>query len=408
MSGSSKKVEFPGADGSALAARLDLPTGPVKAYALFAHCFTCSKDVFAATRISRGLNTHGIAVLRFDFTGLGASGGDFANTNFSSNGRDILAAASWLRNQHEAPALLIGHSLGGAAMLAAASDIPEAKAVATIGAPADPAHVVRHFSDHIEEIEEKGSAEVQIAGRRFTVAKQFLDDIGEVGLKDAIARLGKALLVFHAPRDEIVGIDNATRIFVAARHPKSFVSLDDADHLLTDRSDAIYVADVLAAWATRYLAGGGTRATPSVGEGEWLVQETDGSPYAQTATDGTHVLRADEPERVGGSNSGPDPYGFLVAALGACTSMTLRMYAERKNWPLEHVAVRLKHTKIHARDCAGCEETKGKIDHIERTIELKGDLSEEQQERLLEIADRCPVHQTLERRNEIVTRLGGN
>jgi len=391
-----------------LAARLDLPSGSPQAYALFAHCFTCSKDIFAAKRIAGALTSHGIAVLRFDFTGIGHSDGEFANTNFSSNIQDLLRAADWLRDHRDAPALLIGHSLGGAAVLAAAEQVPEAKAVVTIGAPGDPGHVAHLIGTAQEEIDRTGRADVEIGGRHFTITKQFLDDIEEHSLAAKIGRLRKALLVMHAPLDQIVGIANATEIFIAAKHPKSFVSLDDADHLLSRKADAVYAAQVIAAWASRYVPKRQPEETPQLEQGQWVVYETGDGRYAQIATDGFHRLRADEPADVGGDNSGPSPYGLLTAALGACTSMTLRMYAERKEWPLEKVLVYLKHRKVHATDSAGQDGGKSaKIDEIERTIEIRGKLDEEQRRRLLEIADKCPVHQTLERENRIVTRLSG-
>ncbi len=248
-----QRVDFPGSEGQKLAARLDLPDQPPRAYALFAHCFTCGKDIFAASRIAAALTAHGIAVLRFDFTGLGASEGEFANTNFSSNLEDLIAAANHLRSTHAAPSLLIGHSLGGAAVLAAARHVPETLAVATIAAPSDPAHVVAQFAAHVGQIQQEGEALVQLAGRPFKIKKQFLDDVAEQRLLKDIAGLEPALLVMHSPHDQTVEIGSATRIFASAKHPKSFVSLDDADHLLTRRSDAGYVADIIAAWSSRYI-----------------------------------------------------------------------------------------------------------------------------------------------------------
>jgi uncharacterized OsmC-like protein/alpha/beta superfamily hydrolase len=401
-----EKITFQGAAGAALAARFDRPAGPVKATALFAHCFTCSKDGHAATRIARALAGLGVATLRFDFTGLGGSDGDFGNGGFSSNIEDLVAAASFLRDRGEAPKILIGHSLGGAAVLAAAARIPEAQAVATVAAPADPEHIRQLFVGAVPEIEATGSAEVAIAGRRFRIGKTFLDGLGNHRLADAIGQLRRALLVFHAPTDDIVGIENATRIFVAAKHPKSFVSLDGADHLLTRAEDAGYVASVLAAWAGRYVP---ELTAPTTAEvlplDGWVeVEETRTGRYAQRIRVARHVLSADEPVSVGGDDSGPGPYDLLSAALGACTSMTLRMYAERKNWPLERVTVRLHHEKVHAADCADCEGEVRKIDRIERRIRIEGPLDAEQRRRLLEIADKCPVHQTLHRENEIVSR----
>ncbi len=404
-----EKITFPGHSGEILAARLDAPDTPPRAYALFAHCFTCTKDIFAASQIARSLAESGVAVLRFDFTGLGHSEGEFANTNFSSNVGDLIAAADHLRDNYAAPALLIGHSLGGAAVLAAAGEIPECKAVATIGAPADPGHVAHLFGDTTATIETEGEAEVSIGGRPFRVQKQFLEDIREQTLEDRIAKLRKALLVMHSPIDKIVEVSNAAAIFTAAKHPKSFVSLDTADHLMSQREDAIYAATALAGWASRYLPAdeAADSATVSAGEGEVVVGETGENPFAQAIAAGPHRLRADEPPRVGGGDTGPTPYGLLLAGLGACTSMTLRMYANRKKLPLERVVVRLRHDKVHAEDCAECETKDGKIDRIDRVIELTGDLDDATRQRLLEIADKCPVHRTLESENLIVTELAG-
>ena len=400
----SERIEFTGSQGDTLAARLDRPPGPARAYALFAHCFTCSKDIFAASRIARALATRRIAVLRFDFTGLGGSGGEFANTNFSSNVDDLVRAADFLRDHAEAPAVLIGHSLGGAAVLAAAARIPEAAAVATIGAPADPAHIGHLLAAQLDEIEAAGEAEVTLAGRTFRIRKQFLDDIAEHKLKAAIAALGKALLVLHAPTDQTVGIDHAARIFDAARHPKSFVSLDRADHLLTKPADAEYVAEVVAGWASRYLPAPKADA-PMADQGEVVVAESGDGRFAQVIAAGPHRLAADEPVAVGGNDIGPTPYGLLLAALGACTSITLRMYADAKGLALEGVSVRLRHDKIHARDCEHCETREGRVDRIEREIVLAGRLDAAQRQRLLEIADKCPVHRTLGAEVRIESRL---
>ncbi|EHP38162.1 OsmC family protein [Cupriavidus basilensis OR16] len=398
-----QRLQFPGSDGQQLSARLDLPVGPVRTFALFAHCFTCGKDVLAATRIAQALTAHGIAVLRFDFTGLGGSGGDFANTNFSSNVADLLAAADYLRQHHRAPSLLIGHSLGGAAVLSAAHGIPQAKAVVTIAAPSDPSHVVGLFGDQAARIEAEGEAQVQLAGRPFTIKRQFIEDVAEQKLLDSVAKLRKALLVMHAPQDDTVGIDNATQIFIAAKHPKSFVSLDGADHLLTRRADAVYVANTIAAWSQRYLDIDALDVPAAVAEeGLVRVEESHAGKYQQRITAGPHHLMADEPVSFGGLNGGPAPYDLLLAGLGACTAMTMRMYAERKGWPLEHVAVTLRHEKIHASDCAACATTEGKIDWIEREITMRGPLDDAQRAALLEIADKCPVHRTLH--SEVVVR----
>lgn len=406
---SSEKITFASTLGDELAARLDLPEGEIRAYALFAHCFTCTKDIFAAGRIAESLTAHGIAVLRFDFTGLGASEGEFANTNFTSNVDDLVAAADYMRKHLAAPKILIGHSLGGAAVLAAAPKINEVEAVCTIGAPADPGHVANNFNDDVRRIETEGEAEITLVGRPFRIKKQFLDDIRAQKLTATIARLDRALLIFHSPIDNIVGIDNAQEIYVAAKHPKSFVSLDDADHLLSKRADAVYCANVIAAWAERYLSAGPEAGTgddlPSIEDGI-VVQETGRGRYSNAVSvHGRHLLRADEPLSVGGTDSGPTPYDFLLAALGACKSMTMRMYAERKGWPLEQARVILRHDKIHAEDCENCETETGKVDRIETEISLSGDLSGEQRQRIFEIAERCPVHQTLTHEVKLTAKL---
>ena len=404
-----ERFEFRNDAGEQLVGLLERPEGDIAACAIFAHCFTCSKDIAAASRISRALATQGIAVLRFDFTGLGHSEGEFANTNFSSNVADLLNAAQAMREQLVAPGLLIGHSLGGAAVLAVAGDIPEARAVVTIGAPSDPAHVAHLLKDSRAEIETEGEADVNLAGRTFTIKRQFLHDIESHRLAERIRTMRKALLIMHSPVDEIVAIDNASEIFLAARHPKSFVSLDNADHLLTRRADSQYVAATIGAWARRYLLDGESEAPPPrprVADGEVLVQERD-AKFAQDVYTDRHSLRADEPLNFGGKDSGPSPYELLLAALGTCTTMTLRMYATHKNIPLAHVAVRLKHGKIHAEDCEHCETREGRIDRIERNVELVGDLSDDQRASLLRIADRCPVHRTLHSEIDIQTRLNG-
>ncbi len=402
----SEKIEFPGSLGAMLAARLDLPAVRPRAFALFAHCFTGSKDIFAASRIAATLAGHGIATLRFDFTGLGASEGEFANTHFSSNVEDLVAAADWLRRERAAPALLIGHSLGGAAVLAAAGRIPEAKAVATIGAPADADHVIQNFGACLATIEQQGEAEVSLAGRTFTIRKSFIDDLRSASLRDHIAALKRALIIFHAPLDQTVGIDNASAIFSAARHPKSFISLDGADHLLSRREDATFVADTLAAWANRLLPA--AEAPTSAASGFVRVSETGNGKYQQDVLVGGHHLLADEPASVGGDGTGPSPYDYLSAALGACTAMTLRMYADFKKLELGRVTVDVSHGKVHAEDCADCGEGRtGKIDRFERVISVDGDPSAELRDKLVEIAGKCPVHRTLEAEAVVVTRIGG-
>jgi len=401
-----ERFQFEGEGGIHLAATLDTPEAQIRAYALFAHCFTCGKDVLAAKRIAVALAAKGIAVLRFDFTGLGSSEGDFANSTFASNVADLVRAANHLRETKQAPALLIGHSLGGAAILAAAESIPEARAVVTIAAPSDPAHVTGLFADRIEDIRQLGKAEVSLAGRPFTVSREFLDDIAEHSLIDRVARLHRALLIMHAPTDDTVGIDNATRIFVAAKHPKSFVSLADADHLLSNRRDSGYAADVIAAWASRYIEPAVAEAAVDLGQSprRVVVRETRDSKFQQSISVGPHRLVADEPVAAGGEDTGPGPYDFLLAGLGACTSMTMRLYADRKSLPLERTTVTLRHSKIHAQDCAECETKEGMLDQIERVIAMEGELDAEQRKKLMEIADKCPVHRTLTSEIRIVTR----
>ena len=400
-----ERFQFPSAGGQQLAATLDTPEGEIHAYALFAHCFTCGKDVLAAKRIAVALSAKGIAVLRFDFTGLGSSEGDFANSTFSSNVADLVRAADHLRETRRAPAILIGHSLGGAAILAAAEQIPDARAIVTIAAPSDPAHVAGLFADRIADIRKHGEAEVSLAGRPFTITRQFLDDIAEHGLMAHIANLRKALLVMHAPTDDTVSIDNATRIFVAAKHPKSFVSLAGADHLLSDRRDAAYVADVIAAWSSRYLDSVVSEEAVDLGEAprNVVVRETGNSKFQQAVSIGPHLLLADEPVAAGGEDTGPGPYDFVLAGLGACTSMTMRLYADRKSLPLERTTVTLTHSKIYAEDCAECETKTGMLDQIERVITMEGALDAEQRKKLMEIADKCPVHRTLTSEIRIVT-----
>jgi len=397
-------VELEGAEGNKLSGRLHLPPGVPRAFALFAHCFTCGKNVHAAVAISRALAQRGIATLRFDFAGLGESEGDFAQTTFTSDIGDLVAAADWLREHRRAPQILVGHSLGGAATLGAAARVPECEAVVTIGAPADPAQVQRLFADDLDAIERDGAAEVTIGGRSVRITKPFLDDLAEQCSTERIAALKRALLVLHAPQDNVVGIDNARRIFQAARHPKSFVSLDGANHLLTEPEDANYVATVLAAWASRYVSGlaepRGEEPLPRA------VEVVGGSEkYRNQIRVGPHRLIADEPKGVGGFDSGPTPYDLLLASLGSCVSMTLRMYADHKGWPLDEVRVRLAHEKIHASSCEECETETGKIDDITREIFLEGDLDDGQRARMIEIADRCPVHRTLHGEVRVRTRL---
>ncbi|MFA3917800.1 bifunctional alpha/beta hydrolase/OsmC family protein [Ruegeria hyattellae] len=399
-----ERITFAGHDGSQLAARLDLPDGPVLATALFAHCFTCSKDIPAARRIAARLAMMGIAVLRFDFTGLGHSAGEFENTSFTSNVQDLVAAAQYLAGRNMAPALLIGHSLGGAAVLRARAGIPSVKGVVTLGAPADPGHVSHHFEAALPQIEADGVADVTLGGRPFRIGRQFVEDIAQTQLEPAIAGLNAALLVLHAPLDDTVSIDNAAQIFLAAKHPKSFVTLDDADHLITRQVDADYAGEVIAAWAARYVDLSPPAPPPGAPEGVVRVTESDPASFRQDVQSGPdHHAVADEPVSYGGTNTGMSPYGFVSAGLGACTSMTIRMYARRKGWPLDGVSVDICHDKVHAQDAeAG---TRGKVDEFRRRIRLLGPLDADQRAKLLEIADKCPVHRTLEGSSHVVTEL---
>jgi uncharacterized OsmC-like protein/fermentation-respiration switch protein FrsA (DUF1100 family) len=402
------RATFPGSGGDDLAARLELPGGPVRAFALFAHCFTCTKDALAARRIASGLAAAGMAVLRFDFTGLGASEGEFANTGFSSNVEDLIRAADYLRSHYEAPAILIGHSLGGAAVLAAAERIQESKAVVTIGAPADVAHVLRQLGGSLDRIRSEGEAEVTMAGRSFRIRRSFVEDAEVQRLEDKIRTLGRALLVLHAPRDEVVGIDNASRIFLAARHPKSFVSLDDADHLLSRPQDAWYAAGVIAAWAARYIP----EAPAGEAEAERVVvRETGEGKFQNLVVAGRHRLIADEPAAVGGLGTGPNPYDFLSIALGACTAMTLRVYAEHKKLALGRISVEVRHGKVPADHCVDCGEVaqgrSGKIDRFERIVRIEGEIDAGLAAKIADIAGKCPVHRTLEASSAVVTRVAG-
>lgn len=396
-------ISFTNAAGDALSARLHEPAGVRRGVALFAHCFTCSKDLRAARRIAESLATAGIATLRFDFTGLGQSEGEFADTHFSSNVEDLIAAAAWLREHVEAPSILVGHSLGGAAVLSAASRVPECRAVATIGSPSDPAHIEHLLGPVTAELEARGEAEVQLAGRSFRVRQALLDDIRAQRLLHELPALGRATLFLHSPQDNTVGVEHARALFEAARHPKSFISLDGADHLLSRPADADYVGGLVATWALRYL--------PPVAAHPVAKHEDDVEAHTEQGTFGTdvvvnglHRLRADEPTSVGGQDTGPSPYDLLSAALAACTTMTLQMYAARKEWPLRRAIAHVRHRKVHASDCDTCETTSGRVDHFERVLELEGPLSDEQRARLLEIANRCPVHRTLHAEVKVSTR----
>jgi putative redox protein len=403
-----EKITFPGSLGDPLAARLDSPVGEIKAYALFVHCFTCSKDFLAASHISSTLVDKGIAVLRFDFTGLGKSEGEFSNTNFSSNIEDIKAAIDFMSSEGKTPQILIGHSLGGSAILRAAESAPELRALVTINAPSDPSHLRHLFKNSLQEIESQGYAKVVLAGREFNIQKQFLDDLEKHKSLAYLQNIHAAFLIFHSPQDNIVDVDNAKSIFTAARHPKSFISLYEADHLLTRPADAIYVADVITSWVNRYLLEEKKLTLSQTKNNEVIITEMEAGKFTQLIQVGEHTLLADEPLDVGGSNKGPGPYDLILASLGACTSMTLRMYATRKNIPLKGVHVILSHEKVYNDDLSNCVDKNERLDLIYRVIHLKGDLSSEQKDDLLRIADKCPVHKTLTQPSIIKTTLGVN
>ncbi len=400
-----QKVEFFNSKGERLAARLDLP-GDEKpiAYAIFAHCFTCTKNFKALVNINRALAQEGIAVLRFDFTGLGESEGDFAETNFTTNVSDLVSASQYLEANFEAPKLLIGHSLGGAAVLRAAEHIGSSVAVAAIAAPAEVSHIRQALGTSRDVIEREGSAEVNLAGRTFKITRQFINDLEQTPMENSIRNLKRALLVLHSPDDTFVDIENARRIFEIAEFPKAFVSLDGADHLLSRREDSLYVASLLGAWSQKYLAIPKPEMSQKIPDSRVVVRTGKVGYQTEIVANGHHLL-ADEPIALGGANTGPNPYDYLLTALGSCTSMTLRMYADRKEWTLDGIVVRLKHARIHAEDCQQCETKSGKLDQIDVEIELQGLLDGQQRKRLLEIADMCPVHRTLQSKIVINTSL---
>jgi putative redox protein len=400
-----QKVDFKNQVGLTLSGHIHMPVGAIRAYAIYAPCFTCTQNVHAARRICQGLAERGIAALRLDFSGIGDSEGNFSDTNFTGNINDLLAAARFLEKKYQTPELMIGHSLGGTAAVVASSKLSSIKAVCTINSPCHPGHVAQHFTGLEETILWAGEADVDIGGQQYKIQKHFLDDLKSYDMEDVFQAFNAAILIFHAPHDDIVNIKNANYLFNLARHPKSFISLDTADHLIRDRRDADYIAATISAWSSRYIKFDAQEK--SVGEeGKVIVSETDEGKFTQRVYIGDHILRADEPRGVeGGLGLGPSPYDFLLAGLGACTSMTLRLYAEHKGYPLEHTTVLLSHNKIHAQDCANCETQEGKVDVIERTIQLEGNLSQAQKESLLLIADKCPVHRTLTSEVVINTKL---
>lgn len=397
------KISFKNTEGIDLSGYLELPLNKQPhTFVLFAHCFTCNKNYFAVKNISRALSEKGYGVLRFDFAGLGESEGDFSDTTFSGNVEDLLSAAKFLEENYDAPSLLIGHSLGGAAVIFAAAKLPLVRAVVTIGAPSSPVHVKHLLKSNLEEINEKGVAEVNLGGRNFSIKKDFLDDITTHDLGEFAKGLDKAFLFMHSPQDRIVEISNAEDLYRSVRHPKSFVSLDGADHLLTNKNDSSYAGGVIASWASRYLEI--PQVEELISEHE-VVANLGKEGFTTQLKAGKHYFTADEPISFGGDDLGPSPYDYISAALAACTSMTIQMYARRKKWPLDNVETHVDHHKTHASDCENCERNTAKIDHFERVIVLKGNLDEQQQQKVLEIADKCPVHRTLNNKVEIETRL---
>ena len=395
------KIRFANRQGHTLTGNLDLPPGGAwRATVLFAHCFTCTRNIKAARNITRALADAGFAVLRFDFTGLGESEGDFSDTDFSSNLDDLEAAADWMAGELDAPQLLVGHSLGGAAVLAVAERLASVRAVATLAAPSSADHVLNQFGEDLDTIEREGSAEVQLAGRPFRIRKDFVDDARSHSIEERLTKLRRALLVLHSPVDKIVGIENAQQIFAAALHPKSFVSLDNADHLLSDEADSRYAGQVISAWAGRFLEIDRTEPVEGV-----KVFGRTADKFLCRVQAGRHELLADEPEQHGGEDEGPDPYRFLAAALGTCTVMTLNMYARHKKLDVDRVICQVTHDRVHADDCTDCDDAGHKIDRLIRVIGIEGDLDEDQRARMLEIADRCPVHRTLENEIRVESRL---
>lgn len=398
-----ERITFKNNEGQLLSGRLELPLDQhPHNFALFAHCFTCNKNLVAVKNITRALTSQGFGVLCFDFTGLGESDGDFSDSNFSGNVEDLIAASDYLKDQYTSPTLLIGHSLGGAAAIFAASKLDSVKAVATIGAPSNPNHVKHLFKSDIEEINKTGQAVVNLSGRDFTIKKQFLTDLETNSLPEVAQQLKKAILVMHSPQDTIVGIKNAEEIYLAAKHPKSFVSLDGADHLLMNKEDSLYAGKVIAGWASRYVD---IPEDKEVKTSHQVVAHMHGDAYTTYVKSGKHSLIVDEPVSLGGNDFGPNPYEMVSAGLAACTAITIKMYLDHKGWDLKHIEVHVDHGKIHAEDCADCENKMGKVDVFERTIRVDGDLDEKQRQRILRIANKCPVHRTLHNEVKVRTSL---
>ncbi|WP_296703247.1 bifunctional alpha/beta hydrolase/OsmC family protein [Algoriphagus sp.] len=400
------KLTFRNRKGLDLAAHLYIPLDQnPRFYAVFAHCFTCSQNFSAVRRISTSLSQQGIAVLSFDFTGLGRSDGEFEESTFSSNISDLLDASDFLERNYESPKMMVGHSLGGAAVMYASFDLPKVEAVITIGAPAFPGHIKKLFKESISKIKEMGSAEVVIGGRPFRVSKQFLEDLEQKPLENMLKKLNKSLLIMHSPQDEIVDIQNAAELYNAAKHPKSFISLDGSDHMVSKETDSEYVGEVIASWSKRYVSLEKTTENLYDTEGNQVKVRLSGPGFTTEIKTPHHHMIADEPLEVGGDNLGPNPYDFLMASLGSCTAMTLKMYADRKKWKLNEVTVFLNHDKVHLNDSKNPSEKESKVSRFTRLINLEGALDEDQRQRLLEISHRCPVHRTLEEDIVIQTLL---
>lgn len=392
----SERIKFKNKEGFQLSAKLNFPVDKKPlAFAIFAHCFTCNKNFHAVKNISKGLTSNGIAVLLFDFTGLGQSEGEFESTTFTTNIQDLFAASDFLSENYEAPKIIIGHSLGGAAALFAAQQLENIKAAVCIAAPFNPYHVTHLIADDLEKIKKEGKAKVNIGGRPFTISQSFIDDLDDHKPEEAAKDLRKALLIMHSPQDNVVSIENAAKIYQAAMHPKSFISLDGADHLMQDESDSIYAGSMIAHWVRKYLVSEIAEDEDRLESDFKVAVQTSNESLSTEIKAGRHHLVADEPKDVGGDDSGPTPYDLLSAALGACTSMTVQMYAKRKKWELNEVTVHIDHQKKHEQDALKEGKKSAKLDHFTRKIELQGNLDQEQRERLLEIANRCPVKRTL-------------
>ena len=397
------EVSFKNSDSKTLKGVLELPTNKQPAhFILFAHCFTCNKNFHAPSKISKSLASQGYGVLRFDFTGLGDSEGDFADTNFSGNVEDLIAAAEFLKKEYKPPTMIIGHSLGGAAALFASKQIESVKCVVTINAPSNLSHVQKHFESSLEEIEKDGYANIKIGGRSFKIKKQFITDLENNQDSSVLKDIRKSLLIMHSPQDEIVSINHAEELYKAAWHPKSFVSLDGANHMLSSKEDSGYVGTVISAWASKYLK---EEEAPELETDHEVMANLGATGYTTQIIAGNHHFIADEPIKVGGSDLGPNPYELVSSGLAACTSMTIHMYARRKEWKVDNVETHVSYSKKHADDCEHCENDMAKIDHFEREISNKGDLDEKQLKRLMQIADKCPVHKTLSSQAQISTKL---